>query len=114
MLIYRRLIRTRRLGSCSRRRSHASSATQSPGEIMTTRTVTSVLSPSLGEVEVELTTTGAGHPVLLLHGGGGLQTVAGFADTLASAREATVFVPTHPGFGGTARPDTVSTAKDLA
>jgi len=68
----------------------------------------------VGTVEVTLTERGQGHTFLLLHGGGGPQTVTGFADLLAGTREARVITPTHPGFGGTARPDALATIRDLA
>jgi pimeloyl-ACP methyl ester carboxylesterase len=55
---------------------------------------------------------GAGRPVLLLHGGGGPQTVAGFGARLAAELPARVVVPTHPGFGGT--PDDLTTIRGLA
>jgi pimeloyl-ACP methyl ester carboxylesterase len=57
---------------------------------------------------------GAGQPVLLLHGGGGPQSVSAFAELLASSRPARVITPVHPGFGGTPRPDTLSTISGLA
>jgi len=44
---------------------------------------------------------GSGRPILVLHGGGGPQTVAGIASGLSKAR---VLVPTHPGFAGEPRP----------
>ncbi|MEV6413352.1 alpha/beta hydrolase [Kribbella sp. NPDC051718] len=50
--------------------------------------------------------------ILLLHGGGGPQTVAGFAELLAADHH--VIAPTHPGFGGTARPDDLTTIAGLA
>ena len=55
---------------------------------------------------------GAGPVVLVLHGGGGPATVAGFVD--AAARTAQVLAPTHPGFNGTALLDGVETVADLA
>ncbi|MBO3676502.1 alpha/beta fold hydrolase [Streptomyces sp. NEAU-YJ-81] len=55
-----------------------------------------------------------GHPFLLLHGGGGPQTVAPFAGLLAEQRSARVFSPVHPGFDGTARPDWLTDVKTLA
>src|ERR1700678_4745579 len=61
-----------------------------------------------GPVEVTVGERGKGHPFLLLHGGGGPQTFTGFADLLASTRDARVIVPTHPGFGGTARPEALA------
>lgn len=63
---------------------------------------------------VSYTETGEGHPFLLLHGGGGPQTVAGFADLLAAERPARVITPVHPGFGGTARPEGFATIGQLA
>jgi len=67
----------------------------------------------LGPVRVDVTEYGAGRPVLLLHGGAGPQSVAGFAETLAAAG-ARVIVPVHPGFGGTARPEDLHSMRGLA
>jgi pimeloyl-ACP methyl ester carboxylesterase len=55
-----------------------------------------------------------GRPVLLLHGGAGPQSVTGFADLLAERGPAHVIAPTHPGFGGTPRPESLVTIKGLA
>jgi pimeloyl-ACP methyl ester carboxylesterase len=68
----------------------------------------------LGTVEVSFSDQGTGHPVLLLHGGGGPQTVGGFAELLATQRPARVITPTHPGFGGTSRPDWLASVPALA
>ncbi|MET7279148.1 alpha/beta hydrolase [Kribbella sp. NPDC005582] len=57
---------------------------------------------------------GAGRPILLLHGGGGPQTVAPFGAQLADELGVRVVVPTHPGFGGTTRPDDLTTIAGLA
>jgi pimeloyl-ACP methyl ester carboxylesterase len=65
-------------------------------------------------VEVSFTEKGEGHPLLLLHGGGGPLTVSGFADLLAAQRPARVITPTHPGFGGTPRPDSLADVPGLA
>lgn len=61
-----------------------------------------------------LTITDAGHgqPYLLLHGGGGPGTVAGFATLLAE--HGRVVTPTHPGFGGTERPAAMDSPAALA
>lgn len=67
-----------------------------------------------GAVPVTLTRRGTGHPVLLLHGGGGPATVTAYADRLAADRPVAVIVPTHPGFVGTARPEALSTIGQLA
>src|SRR5207248_2842758 len=63
---------------------------------------------------VSYTELGEGHPFLVLHGGGGPLTVAGFAELLAAERRAHVITPIHPGFGGTGRPDGFSTIAQLA
>lgn len=52
-----------------------------------------------------------GRPVLILHGGGGPQTVAGIAAGLSRAH---VIVPTHPGFEGEPRPEWFNSIDDLA
>jgi pimeloyl-ACP methyl ester carboxylesterase len=67
-----------------------------------------------GTVELSVTEKGEGHPFLLLHGGGGPLTVNGFGDLLASQRPARVVIPTHPGFGGTPRPDSLAGVPGLA
>ena len=63
---------------------------------------------------VSYTKRGEGHPFLVLHGGGGPQTVTGFADMLATERHAQVITPIHPGFDGTPRPDPLTTIGQLA
>src|SRR5438034_7036795 len=55
---------------------------------------------------------GSGRPMLLLHGGGGPQTVAGLAEALSS--NAHILVPTHPGFAGEPRPAWFDSIDDLA
>jgi pimeloyl-ACP methyl ester carboxylesterase len=52
-----------------------------------------------------------GRPMLILHGGGGPQTVAGLAAGLSKAH---VVVPTHPGFAGEPRPEWFDSIDDLA
>jgi hypothetical protein len=47
---------------------------------MTTITTRTVTVDGIGPVEVTVTERGQGRPFLLLHGGGGPQTVSGFAD----------------------------------
>ncbi|MGW6276900.1 alpha/beta fold hydrolase [Kribbella sp. NPDC055071] len=53
-------------------------------------------------------------PFLLLHGGGGVQTMSGFADLLAERTHSRVLLPTHPGFGGTTKPAALSGVAELA
>ena len=84
---------------------------------MTTVTSTTVLNVTvegIGPVPVSVTERGAGHPLLLLHGGAGPQSVEGFADLLATREAARVLVPAHPGFGGTPRPDSLDSIRSLA
>ena len=80
-----------------------------------TRTATvSVSSVALGQVPVEVTDRGTGRPVLLLHGGAGPQSVGAFANRFAEANGVRVLTPVHPGFGGTPRPDGLSSVRGLA
>jgi pimeloyl-ACP methyl ester carboxylesterase len=68
----------------------------------------------IGPVPVTVTEHGDGRPVLLLHGGAGPQSVTGFGDVLAKREPARVLVPTHPGFGGTPRPEGLDSMRSLA
>jgi pimeloyl-ACP methyl ester carboxylesterase/quercetin dioxygenase-like cupin family protein len=80
-----------------------------------TRTVTRTVSVSgLSDVPVTFTERGSGQPVLLLHGGAGAFSVAGFADLLASSGPARVITPVHPGFDGTPRPEELASIASLA
>jgi pimeloyl-ACP methyl ester carboxylesterase len=67
----------------------------------------------IGPVSLTYTESGTGQPVLLLHGGAGPFSVAGFA-TLMSAADYRVIVPVHPGFDGTPRPPELTTIAGLA
>jgi pimeloyl-ACP methyl ester carboxylesterase len=69
-----------------------------------------------GGLHVPLTFTeqGSGQPVLLLHGGAGAFSVAGFAELLSSSGPARVITPVHPGFDGTPRPDQLASIASLA
>jgi pimeloyl-ACP methyl ester carboxylesterase len=58
----------------------------------------------IGPVDVTVSEYGEGRPFLLLHGGGGPDTVARFGDTLAATEHVRVLIPVHPGFGGTPGP----------
>lgn len=81
--------------------------------IETLSNTASVTIEAAGRVELTFTERGEGRPVLLLHGGGGPQTVAAFADLLA-ATPARVITPTHPGFAGTPRPEQLASIETLA
>jgi pimeloyl-ACP methyl ester carboxylesterase len=65
-------------------------------------------------VDITYTDQGNGRPFLLLHGGAGPQSVAGFADLMASEHPARVLTPTHPGFNGTHRPGQLDNIRSLA
>jgi pimeloyl-ACP methyl ester carboxylesterase len=60
---------------------------------------------------ITYTDNGTGRTFLLLHGGAGPFSVAGFGALLAPDR---VIVPTHPGFNGTERPAGLTTVRELA
>jgi pimeloyl-ACP methyl ester carboxylesterase len=69
---------------------------------------------SFGDVPLSADERGSGRAVVILHGGAGPVSVTGFADLLADATGTRVIVPTHPGFGGTRRPDALTTIDCLA
>jgi len=66
------------------------------------------------QVEISVDEYGSSSPILLLHGGAGPQSVVAFAQRLANENQAHVYVPTHPGFGGTNRPDWLNSIGALA
>jgi pimeloyl-ACP methyl ester carboxylesterase len=57
-------------------------------------------------------TASGGTGALVLHGGAGPRSVAGFAAALS--QHTYVIVPTHPGFDGTPRPESTDSIADLA
>lgn len=82
-----------------------------PSESPSIRTVR----PSrIGEVQVSFQDLGRGRPYLVLHGGAGPMSVEGFARTLSGRDGTRVILPTHPGFGGTPRPERLNTVRGLA
>jgi pimeloyl-ACP methyl ester carboxylesterase len=68
----------------------------------------------IGLVEVTVEDGGEGQSLLLLHGGAGPQSVGQFAQLLAEKGHNRVLTPTHPGFGGTPRPDGLHSVAGLA
>jgi len=65
-----------------------------------------------GGVPLTYLDLGAGPPLLLLHGAGGLPADAPFIAGLA--KHARVIAPTHPGFGRAPLPDWIDNVDDLA
>jgi pimeloyl-ACP methyl ester carboxylesterase len=85
------------------------------GEADVTNTTTRTLTVAgIGSVPVTFTESGAGRPVLLLHGGAGPVSVSGFSELLSSAEPARVIMPVHPGFDGTPRPEQLASIASLA
>lgn len=80
------------------------------GTLRPTRTLTT---PAAGGV-VTVEDRDHTRPFLLLHGGGGPATVAGFADLLAQRTHSRVLTPTHPGFAGTPRVAGLDSTRALA
>lgn len=70
--------------------------------------------PGIGGVEVTMDERGEGQTFLLLHGGAGPQSMAGFSALLAERQHTRVVTPIHPGFNGTPRPDALTTPAGLA
>jgi pimeloyl-ACP methyl ester carboxylesterase len=68
----------------------------------------------VGPVDITYTDQGSGPVFLLLHGGAGPASVVSFADLLSREGAARVLTPTHPGFLGTSRPDTLRDVRGLA
>ncbi len=73
-----------------------------------------VTTADAGAVELAAAEFGSGQPFLLLRGGAGPQSVLPFGEQFADEHNVRVIVPTHPGFGGTTRPDRLATIGALA
>ena len=67
---------------------------------------------SVGGCDLQLFKGGAGDPLLVLHGAGGNRGPLGYAQALAE--HYTVYLPSHPGFGKSGRPDWIESVRDLA
>jgi pimeloyl-ACP methyl ester carboxylesterase len=65
-------------------------------------------------VQITLQDRDRTRPFLLLHGGGGVATMAGFADLLAERTRTRVLLPTHPGFAGTPKAPALTGVAALA
>lgn len=68
----------------------------------------------IGAAEITIQDRDRTRPFLLLHGGGGVPTMAGFADLLAERTHSRVLLPTHPGFAGTPRAEGLTDVTALA
>jgi pimeloyl-ACP methyl ester carboxylesterase len=66
----------------------------------------------LAQTELYLLKGGAGHPCLVLHGVEGNEGWLAFHDRLAE--QATVYAPSHPGYGQTECPDWISSVQHQA
>ncbi|WP_285114197.1 alpha/beta hydrolase [Leifsonia sp. fls2-241-R2A-40a] len=66
----------------------------------------------LADLPVQAAGDPGARPALVLHGGGGPQTIAPIVGHLAATMHATA--PTHPGWEGTALPDSIASVADLA
>ena len=67
---------------------------------------------SVGGCELQVFKGGSGDPLLVLHGAGGNRGPRHYARALAE--HYTVYLPTHPGFGASPRPEWVESVADLA
>jgi pimeloyl-ACP methyl ester carboxylesterase len=79
-----------------------------------TAPLTLTIPTTFGDVPLTAEERGAGRAVVILHGGAGPASVTGFADLLAEATGTRVITPVHPGFGGTPRPESLTTVAGLA
>jgi pimeloyl-ACP methyl ester carboxylesterase len=77
-------------------------------------TIKTVNVPGVGPVALSVEERGDGRPFLVLHGGAGPQSVARFGQLLAAKGDNRVLMPTHPGFGGTPRPEALDSVAKLA
>jgi len=67
---------------------------------------------NVGGTKIHLLKGGAGDPLLVLHGAGGHQGWLRYVQGLAE--RFTVYLPSHPGYGRSERPDWLETISDLA
>jgi pimeloyl-ACP methyl ester carboxylesterase len=65
-------------------------------------------------VEITVADLDRTRPFLLLHGGGGPATMAGFTSLLAERMHSRVLLPVHPGFGGTPKAGALTGVTSLA
>jgi pimeloyl-ACP methyl ester carboxylesterase len=83
-------------------------------EITVTASTYQVDLTGLGPVDLTVASFGTGAPFLLLHGGAGPQSMLPFGEQMATTNGVRALVPTHPGFGGTTRPEGLTGIRALA
>ena len=81
---------------------------------ISTSSTKNINSEGVGPVELTVEERGEGRPYLVLHGGAGPRSVSEFAQLLAENEHHRVVTPTHPGFGGTTRPEALDNVAKLA
>ena len=79
-----------------------------------TTTTHSVTVDGIGPVDVRVDEYGEGQPFVVLHGGAGPDSTRPFAELFAASRPVRTINPTHPGFGGTPRPESLHSIQGLA
>lgn len=81
---------------------------------MTTTFTHTLTVTDIGPIQVSVNDLGGDQPFLLLHGGAGPQSVSAFGDLLTQTHAGRIITPSHPGFGGTPRPNALNTIAGLA
>ena len=66
----------------------------------------------IGDTNIKMFKGGSGDPLLLLHGASGNRGPLHYANSLAE--NYTVYLPTHPGFGDSEKPDWIQSVTDMA
>ena len=67
---------------------------------------------SVGNTRIQLFKGGSGDPLLVLHGASGNRGWLQYAQKLSE--QFTVYIPTHPGFGTSDRPEWIESIQDIA
>ena len=66
----------------------------------------------IGGNKLHMVKGGTGDPLLILHGAGGNRGWLSYVQDLS--KQFTVYLPTHPGFGTSDRPNWIETVPDMA
>ena len=67
---------------------------------------------TVGETHIKMFKGGSGDPLLLLHGASGNRGPLQYVNALAE--NYTVYLPTHPGFGDSEKPEWIHSVVDMA